>query len=538
MDKRTLNRLGEIRNSLKKYGLDKVFGQSVKNMLKPLSEEEASEHLMDSELPEKLRLMFQDLGTTFIKLGQILSTRQDIVGAKIATELTKLQDDNPAISYEEVKKIVERELNGKIEDLFEDFTKEHLATASIGQVHEAKLKTGERVAVKIQKSGIAEKIDLDLGIMKFIAIEADKFNPKLKKLNLPGFMDEFDRTIHQEIDYYNELMNMKHIENNFKNNPDVHIPASYPEYCSSKVLTMEFIEGTKLTDIYKSSNNEFDKKHLSKVVIDSYFKQVFIDGFFHGDPHPGNLLILENNVLCYLDLGMMGIFDDEFKRNLAQLVIIFYDQDVDGLINQLIFMDILSYDIDVRPLKRDLTDLFNRYFGVELNQFDGVIESLLSIMQEYDVVIPNEVITVARGASMIESIAKELDPEIDVFACLEPIAKKLIRKSLNPKQIIKDKKSNFFLYQHMIKSLPKILTNLIHKIENEELKFKFEVERLDQITNKIVLFLFASALIIGSSLVMTIDKGPMLFDMPLFGAIGFILSFIIVIYTIIKYMIK
>ena len=536
MDKQTLQRLGEIRAALKKYGFDKILGQSAKARLNSLSDNEASELLMDSEIPEKLRLMLQDLGTTYIKLGQILSTRQDLVGEKIATELTKLQDDNPAISYDEVKGIIERELDGEIDDLFEDFSKEHLATASIGQVHEARLKTGEKVAVKIQKSGIAEKIDLDIGIMRFIAIEADKHNPKLKKLNLSGFIDEFDRTIHQEIDYYTEFMNMKRFENNFKDNPKVHVPVAYSEYCSSKVLTMEFIDGAKLSDVYES--DDYDKKGLAKVVIDSYFHQVFVDGFFHGDPHPGNLSILEKDVLCYMDLGMMSIFDDEFKKNLAQLLLIFYDQDVDGVINQLMYMDILSYDIDTRTLKRDLTYLFNRYFGVELDQFDGVLEALMSLMQEYDVIIPNEVVTVARGASMIESIAKKLDPEIDIFASIEPIIKQLLKRNLNPKQIIKNKKSNFFLYQHLLQSIPKILTNLVHKVENEELKFRFEVDRLDNVTNKIVLFLFASALIIGSSLIMTIDKGPMLFDMPLFGAIGFILSFIIVIYTIFKYMLK
>ena len=538
MDKQTLNRLGEIRDAMKKYGFDKILGQSAKNRLKPLSNDEASATLMDNEIPEKLRLMLQDLGTTFIKLGQLLSTRPDLVGEKIAGELTKLQDDNPAISYEEVKKIVESELGGKIEDMFDDFNEKHLATASIGQVHEARLKTGERVAVKIQKSGITDKIDLDLGIMKFIAIEADKFNPKLKKLNLPGIMEEFDRTIHLEIDYYNEFMNMKRFENNFKDDPNVHVPIAYSEYCSSKVLTMEFIDGAKLADVYEAKDDEYDKKLLAKVVIDSYFHQVFIDGFFHGDPHPGNLMILENDVLCYLDLGMMGIFDDEFKRNLAQLLIIFYDQDVDGVINQLIFMDILSYDIDTRPLKRDLTDLFNRYFGVELNQFGGVLEALMNLMQEYDVIIPNEVVTVARGASMVQATAENLDPEIDVFKSIEPIAKKIIRSNLSPRKILKEKKSDFFLYQHILKSLPKLLTNLIHKIENEELKFRFEVDRLDEVSNKIVLFMFACALIIGSSLVMTIDKGPMLFDMPLFGAVGFVLSFVIVIYTILKYMIK
>ena len=321
MDKETKERLGEIRAALKKYGFDKILGQSAKNKLKPIKNDEPEDNLLlEDDVPVKLRLMLQELGTTFIKLGQLLSTRPDVVGDDIANELANLQDDNPAISYEEVKSIVERELNGNIDELFESFSHEELATASIGQVHEAKLITGERVAIKVQKEGITDKIDLDLKIMKFIANRADKWNSDLKKLNLPGIMDEFDRTIHKEIDYNNEFMNMQRIELNFTDNPNIHIPESYPKYCSSKVLTMEFIDGAKLSDVYESDSEEFDKKLLAKNLLDSYLQQLFIDGFFHGDPHPGNIMILENNVICYLDLGMMGIFDEDFKRNLLQFL--------------------------------------------------------------------------------------------------------------------------------------------------------------------------------------------------------------------------
>ena len=529
MDKETKERLNEIRQALKKYGFDKILGQTAKNKIRHNEAEE--ELLLDDEIPVKLRMMLQDLGTTFIKLGQLLSTRPDIVGDKIANELANLQDDNPAISYEQVKAIVERELDGNIDDLFEDFSHEHLATASIGQVHEAKLVTGERVAVKIQKEGIADKIDLDIRILKYIANRADKFNSKLKKLNLPGIMEEFDRTIHQEIDYNNEFMNMQRIELNFEDNPNIHIPATYDKYCSSKVLTMEFIEGAKLNDVYESTGDEFDKKLLAKYVLDSYLQQLFIDGFFHGDPHPGNILILENNVVCYLDLGMMGFFDEKFKRDLSEVIILFMDQDVDGLINQLMYMDILDYDIDTSSLRRDLNDLFGRYFGVKLNRFDGVLEALLSLMQEYGVILPNEVVTMARGLSMIEAIAHNLDPEIDVFAELKPVATQIARQKLNPKRYLKSKKSNAILYGHMLQTLPKLLTKTIHKIENEELQFRFEVD----ITDKVSIIALVSALIIGSSVV---SFGPRVFDMPVISLIGYIIAIILSIIGMKKFVLK
>ena len=530
MDKETKERLGEIRAAIKKYGFDKILGETAKNKIRK-NDDEAASILLDDEIPVKLRLMLQELGTTFIKLGQLLSTRPDIVGEKIANELANLQDDNPAISYEQVKEIVERELNGNIDELFEDFSHEELATASIGQVHEAKLITGERVAVKIQKEGITDKIDLDLRIMKYIANRADKLNDNLRKLNLPGIMEEFDRSIHKEIDYNNEFMNMQRIEMNFVDNPNIHIPATYARYCSSKVLTMEFIAGTKLNDVYASEGDEFDKKLLAKNVLDSYLQQLFIDGFFHGDPHPGNIMILEDNVVCYLDLGMMGFFDEEFKRNLSEVMLLFVDQDVDGLINQLMYMDILDYDIDTKTLRRDLNDLFGRYFGVELSRFDGVLEALLNLMQEYGVILPNEVVVMARGLSMVESIAHNLDPDIDVFASVKPVATQIARQRLNPKQYLKGKKSNIILYEHMIRNLPKLLTKIIHKIENEELQFKFEVD----ITDKVTIVALVSALIVGSSVV---SFGPRVFDMPVISLIGYIIAIILSIIGINKFVLK
>ena len=529
MDKETKQRLGEIRQAIKKYGFDEILGQTAKSKIRK-SEDEPNPLLAD-DVPERLRLMLQDLGTTFIKLGQLLSTRPDIVGEKIADELANLQDDNPAISYEQVKAIVERELNGNIDDLFEDFSEQHLATASIGQVHEAKLTTGERVAVKIQKEGITDKIDLDLRIMKYVANRADKWNSDLRKLNLPGIMEEFDRSIHKEIDYNNEFMNMQRIELNFVENPDIHIPATYPDYCTSKVLTMEFIDGTKLNDVYASESDEFDKKLLAKNILDSYLQQLFIDGFFHGDPHPGNLMILENNVVCYLDLGMMGFFDEEFKKNLSELFILLVDQDVEGLINQLMYMDILDYSIETRTLKRDLNDLFARYFGVELNRFNGILEELLSLMQEYGVILPNEFVTMARGVSMVEAIAQKLDPEIDIFASIKPVAKQIAKERADPIKYLKGKKSNLILYEHMIQALPKLLTRTVHKIENEELQFKFEVD----ITDKVSIIALVSALIVGSSVV---SFGPMVFDMPLISLIGYIIAIILSIQYLKKFVLK
>ena len=513
MDKETKKRMREITAVLRKYGFGKLLNKGIKNKIFPAKEEDEYSLLDDPEFPVKLRLICQDLGTSFIKLGQLLSTRQDIVGEKIANELAKLQDDNPAVSYEEIKETVESELGGNIDDLFEYFSEESLSTASIGQVHEAKLKTGEKVAVKVQKQGISETLESDLVIMKYLAKIIHNHNDELRGFNLPGIIDAFDHSIHIEIDYINELINMTQLASNFEDDETIHIPVAYSNYTTSKVLTMEFIEGTKVSEVFESDSEEFDKPLLSKRVLDSFMRQVLIDGFYHDDPHPGNIFILENNVVCYIDLGSMGILDDDFRKNLADLLMLVADQDVKGVINQFIYMGVLDYDMDTTELKRDLRDLFFRSFNSEIGGLNDVLDKLLSLMQKYGIILPNDFVTMARGISMIENVAMGLDPNADVMASIEPIAKEIVKERVNISNFINDKKGSLLYYKNMLKSIAPLLVRSIHK-----------------------LVVIIAALLISSSLVMTITRGPMLWDMPLIAVLGYLVTFILGLIGIINYL--
>ena len=534
-NKKLRQRAREINSALNKYGFGKFINRSIKNKIFPSKSEEEYSILLDDEFPVNLRLMFQELGTSFIKLGQLLSTRPDIVGNKIATEFEKLYDDNPAISYDEVKSIIERELNGNIDDLFSEFSKESLATASIGQVHEARLSTGEKVAVKVQKSGIAENIDTDLIIMKKLANILHK-NDTLKKYNLPGIIDAFDHSIHIEINYINELINMKQLERNFADDEFIHIPIAYSQYCTSKVLTMEFIEGTKMQDVIESDDGEFDKPLLAKRVLDSFMKQLLLDGFFHDDPHPGNIFVLENDVVCYIDLGTVGILDEDFRKDLCDLLMLVGEKDVKGVVNQFIYMGVIDYTMDTRDLKRDLRDLFFRYFNENFGGLNDVLDKLLSLMQDYGIILPNEFTTMARSLSMIESVSSNLDPNVDMMAAIKPIAETEIKKRTDIKQFIDDKKGSMLYYKNMFKSLLPLLSNTIHKIENGDMSMKFQLDNLDRIMSKFSLIVLIASLLISSSLVMTITRGPMVFDMPLIAVIGYILALILSVIALINYL--
>ena len=446
MQRKTLSRFDEIIKVFRKYDFDKVLGQTTRNKISPFRSEEDNKELLKEDFPERLRLMLQELGTTFIKFGQLLSSRPDWVGEKISEELSQLHDDNPPISFEEIKVIIESELGGNIEDIFAEFSKEALATASIAQVHEAKLPTGEKVAVKVQKTNVQEIVETDLAIMRFIANESERFDTSFKHLNLPAIVHEFDRSIQKEMDFDNELMNIRHMNDNFKYNDKIIVPVTYQDYSTEKVLTMEYVEGVKLSEVIVGDDPKYNKILIADRIVRSYFQQIFVDGFFHADPHPGNIFITDDNAVCFIDFGMMGVLDEEFRQNLAELMIHFSDRNIDGLINQLIRMDILNEKTDINILKTDLNDLFAKYYGVELSRFNGIIEDLLFLMQKYDVKLPNEFVLMARGLSMVENLGLRLDPNIDVVSILKPFARKLMVQRYNPFKMAINAKNSFFAF--------------------------------------------------------------------------------------------
>ncbi len=537
MQRRTLSRFDEIIKILRKYDFDKVLGQTTRNKISPFRNEADNKELLKEDFPIRLRLMLQELGTTFIKFGQLLASRPDLVGEKISEELSQLHDDNPPVSYEEIKQLIEDQLGGSLNEFFVEFSEESLATASIAQVHVARLHSGEKVAVKVQKPNIEDIVETDLSIMKFIANESDRFDTGFKHLNLPAVVHEFDRSIHKEMDFDNELMNIRHLNDNFKYNDKIIVPVIYPDYSTEKVLTMEYVEGVKLSEVIAGDDPKYNKILIADRIVRAYLKQIFLDGFFHADPHPGNIFIADDNAVCFIDFGMMGVLDDEFRQDLAELMINFSDHNIDGLINQLIRMDILNEKTDINILKSDLNDLFAKYYGMELSRFNGIIEDLLFLMQKYEVRLPNEFVLMARGLSMVENIALRLDPNINVVEYLKPIATKLIAQRYNPKKMVDNAKNSFFAFEHVLKGLPSLISKTFYKIEEGEVTVNIEVKHISEIANQLSLAIIIAALLIGSSLVMLIDVGPRFYEMPVLGFVGFTISLALGVFTVLRYFI-
>jgi ubiquinone biosynthesis protein len=484
---------------------------------------------LDETAPERLRKVFEELGPTFVKLGQMLSTRPDLVGEKMADEFTKLQDDTQPFDFETVKMIVESELGKPLNEAFQTFEEEKLAAASIGQVHRAVLHDGTLVAVKVQRPGIQDTVDKDLVIMHHLADLIHKRVPSLRVFNVPEIVEEFDKSIHKEMDYEMEARNTINFQANFADNEGIHAPSVYNEHSTSLILTMEFIQGTKMSEVLENPEG-FDTKLIAKRVAHSYFQQILMDGFFHADPHPGNLYVLDDNVLCYIDFGMMGHIDHDFMQNLGELFIQVIQYKADAIINQLIYMDIINETVDRSALKRDIMDILDRYYGASLNDIQvGHILSELAIplIFEYQARIPPEFTLIVRAVTLIEEVATSLDSEFDATSEFKPMVKKLLLKKFSPKNMADLFKDNMFELEHLVKNLPRNLNRFIAKVENGEIKVKYSedlAEDIERTSNKLVVAIIIAALLLGSSWIIQMDNGPMIWEMPVLGFFGFLAS--------------
>ena len=332
-------------NILERSGLKKKF------KIPYISSDEFKES-SDKEAPKRLRLVLEELGTTFIKLGQVLSTRPDLVGKEVADELAKLQDEVPPIPFESVRNVVETDLENSLDNLFEEFKKIPIASASIAQVHEARLKDGTRVAVKIQRNEIESQIKKDIVILRYLAGQVENRVSDLKYYNLKGIVNEFERVIAKEMDFEQEARNIERFRIIFEDDRNVCAPQVYNEYTTTRVLTMDYIDGIKITEI--TPNSEINPKKIAEIGTECYFKQIFMHGFFHGDPHPGNLLVLPDNTLCFVDFGMVGHLDKEFMNNLAELFVYTVNYDIKGMINQMKYMRLINENTHVEELRVDL----------------------------------------------------------------------------------------------------------------------------------------------------------------------------------------
>ena len=497
----------EFIDILKKTGLKKSFRRLIRS--KDFLEE------LDASAPERILLVFEELGTTFIKFGQILSTRPDIVGDDIANELSKLQDAVPQDSFESIKNEIEQELNRPLGEIFLKFSEVPVASASIAQVHQATLHDGTLVAVKIQRPNIIEQIKKDITIMRYLGGLLERRVSDFRYYNVSGVIDEFERAIVKELDFELEARNMEKFRSYFENNSKICAPMNYEEYSTMKVLTMDFIDGVKITEM-KDSHIKADGKSIAKIGVRCYFEQIFKYGFFHGDPHPGNLLIKDNNTLCFIDFGIMGHLDMDFVNNLAELFTYIVDYDLNGIINQLLYMEIINDTVDIKSLKYDLIDIIDQSYGADIKDLGGFINefSTPDLMEKYKIELPKDFILLGKVLGFLEELGNGLDPNFNTIEVTEPLIKKLLAERLNPMNILNYKTQYLFELQHIGKDLPRTISQTLLKAKKGQIGIDLTLNSLDEFSSnldkmvdRISVALIIASLVLGSALIIQSGRG-------------------------------
>ena len=483
----------------------------------------------------RLRQAVEELGPTFIKVGQMLSTRADIVPPDIFRELQKLQDRVPPVPADQVIAEIESELRVPMDTIFSDFSDTPTASASIGQVHKAQLQTGERVAVKVQRPRIRRTIEEDIDILLTLARLAERHIPEAAMYDPTGIVNRFARYIRQELDYTLEGRNMERFARNFADDETVHIPGVHWNLTSGRILTMELVDGIKVSQLEKLREAGFDPKRIAVKGAEAYLKQIFVHGFFHGDPHPGNILVLPGEVIGFLDFGIVGRLDSRMEEQLNNVLIAIARKDPMRITEELLRISVLDEDTDIDELRADMTELVDRYYGVPLSQFQvsELVREMGEISSRHGIRMNRQFGLLGKVLAGVEGVGRQLDPDFNIIFLIEPFAKRLVARRISPKAIIDNSTRIIKDYSDLIKALPQDLRIALEKIRSGKLRVEFKhvgleniVPEMERSTSRLSFAMIIAALVVGSALIMQSEPtiGPSLLGIPIIGALGYFIA--------------
>ncbi|MBI4653705.1 MAG: AarF/ABC1/UbiB kinase family protein [Nitrospirae bacterium] len=499
-------------------------------------------------IPERLRMAFSELGPSFIKLAQLLSSRPDLITKAFADEFKKLQDEVPPFPVEEAKEIIEAELHISIKDMFSYFEDPPIAAASIAQVHKAALKTGEKVVVKVQRPDIREIIETDIAILNIIARLMVKYIPESKVFNPLGIVDEFSKTVRKELNFVEEAKNAQRFKKNFAESPHIHIPIIYPDLTSERVIVMERLEGVRIDDIEGVELLGVDSHEIAKMGVEAYFKMMFEDGFFHADPHPGNIFVMPDGRLGLMDFGIVGWLTPELTENIANVLLALVDKDFDRLIDQYIELGIVTeegVDIEVfkKELKADLIEFYEPLYGLAIAEinFAEYLDAITHLSIKHGLRLPSALLLMNKTLLILDNIGRQLDPAFNFMTVAEPYAAKLVRRQMGPGRIYERAKKNISDVSDFLATTPKQIGKLLRKTLRDELSIKINpigmdrlIRDIDRSSNRLAFSIIVAAIIMGSSLLIQSGIGGKIFGLPAVGAIGFFIAFILGLWLLVS----
>ena len=462
-------------------------------------------------VPERLRLAFEELGPTFIKLGQILSTRPDLISAEWIEELKKLQSHASSFPFSEVRRIIESELDSPFEGIFADFNPVPFAAASMAQVHDATLQNGDAVVVKVQRPDIAGLINTDLNLLTFLARLLEKHVVESRLYQPTELIREFARSIRQEIDFTMEGASTDYFHQNFSDNKNIKIPKIYWEFTNRRVLTLERIDGIPIDAIQKLDAAEIDRKKIAEILLDFFYKQIFSDGFFHSDPHPGNLFVLADGRIGLVDFGMAGRISGEMLHSICTWFVAVLNRDVDRVVKTYVRMGILGDATNTAALKMEMADFLDRYFNMPLSRvrISNLIDEVFNASLRHQVQFPSAFLMLGKTVVTIESVVMRLNPDFNLLTFSQPYISDLVVQQFDAQHWAKQMYGTIEDFAEMARDLPLQLHQILQKLQKGNLKLELEhtsldrlIREFDRVSNRIAFSLIIAALIIGSSIIL------------------------------------
>lgn len=481
-----------------------------------------------------LREMLEELGPTFVKFGQLLSTRPDLLPPEIIAELVHLQDDVPPFPYALARAVVEEDLGLTLERLFESFEREPIAAASIGQVHRAVLPGGRRVVVKVQRPDAVRKVESDIELLRQLAgTLRDHLGDRLF-VDPVNLVKEFAQAISQELDYGLEARNAERFARNFAGSREVVIPRAFDHYCSRRVLTLEYMEGHTLNSLDLEGLSLSERHSLAETIAGAWFKQILEDGFFHGDPHPANILYMAPDRIGLLDFGTSGSLSDEDLEEGVRLFLDILDQDVPGVKRRLRSLGVRwSHEKDEEATEA-LEQVFNRYYGASFADLDpgSLIEQVLRIIYNLHLELPTRFLVLDKSLLTVQAVVSQIYPDFNVFEAARPYARRLLRDRFLPQKIAGKAGRSAAKYQRVVQEYPFQLHDILEELRDGQMEIGINPiglgdfsHKLDILTNRIVVAVVATALLLSSALLAVfIHEGPRFFGVSLWGAPGFLIA--------------
>lgn len=540
-----LPRYREVVNVLMKHGFGFIFDRFTLRKFK--YGKTKSNQQVDFRSPSAarhLREAFEELGAAFVKLGQLLSVRPDLLAPAYIEEFEKLQDGVAPFPYEQVEQLCLEE-GILIDDLFASFDREPIAAASMGQVHEAYLKTGEHVVVKVQRPNIEAQVRTDLAIMMELAQLLEKRTKWGRLYKVSEIVAELSQAIINELDFHKEARNAANFYKLYRNDPTVRIPRIHWDYSTQRVLVMEYVGGIKISNLAELKRANYDNRLIASRLIEALFKQVYDNSVFHADPHPGNIAIGEGEVIVFYDFGQVGVVEHQAREKYVALLIGMMRYDTDAVTRAILDIGISHQNINKEELRKDISSLQHKYYGKPLAQINiaEALNELIDISVKYQMRLPAEVSLLSKMLMTVETLVTQLDPEISLVDLAEPYGRKVLAKKMSPDQIKQMVTAMLGDYANLTRSFPGQLDTIMKMLTEGDLKIKMEhanlrrlSSKIDVLSNRLSLAIILASIIIGSSLVADTSTSSLFGRIPLAEA-GFVTALILglfLVYSIIR----